>query len=203
LTPAHEQVVNVLLKNFFRQTHKHVQVIRYPTGSSRSSIIPKPSPNTTQQAPEPTDEQLRESELAKCLIAIAEYAEGYPYPYQGDVRNAVNLVLQMMLGISMVQNYFVPPKFHTFPLGKLINEALLRFYRLEKPGQLLTITEVRKRFNVTRQTVHDWVEAGKLWAVRDESGKTLYYAKNVERLQEDRARVQHDKNLPEFIKRLN
>jgi hypothetical protein len=83
----------------------------------------------------------------------------------------------------------LPPKWQRTPLGKLCHAALLRFFEEERPGRLLTVTDMRKRFGVRRQTVHQWIEDGLIVAVyRDDT--PLFYDNDVARFQQARAHKQ-------------
>lgn len=82
-----------------------------------------------------------------------------------------------------------PQKWQRSELGKLVHAAILRFFEEERPGQLLTVTDMRKLFAVKRQTVHQWIEDGLIFAVY--RGDTpLFYRKDVNRLQQRRAHKQ-------------
>jgi hypothetical protein len=117
--------------------------------------------------------------------------EGYPYPFEGDVRASAGVVARCLYGDPLApQGFRLPPKWQRTELGSLIHAAMLRFYEEERPGQLLTVTQMRKLFGVTRQTVHQWIEDGVIFAVY--RGDTpLFYQKEVARLQQVRAHKQH------------
>ena len=140
--------------------------------------------------PEQPLEQLRNSPLGGHLAAIAHYAEGYAYPYEGDVRASVSFLARCLYGDALAaQGFRLPPKWQRSALGKVVHAALLRFYEQERPGQLLTVTEMRQLFGVRRQTVHQWVDDALLFAVY--RGDTpLFYQKDVTRFQQMRAHTQ-------------
>ena len=88
----------------------------------------------------------------------------------------------------------LPAKWQRSTLGKLVHAALLRFYEEERPGQLLTVREMRQLFGVRRQTVHQWVDDGLLFAIY--RGETpLFYQKDVTRFQQARARTRHESSF--------
>jgi hypothetical protein len=171
MIPKHQRLVDDLLKRIHPRVDELVRQCAYPVGR-------KPE--------EPAIEQLRESLLGQHLAAIAQYAESYPYPYTGDVRGSVNFVARCLYGDPLTtQGFRLPAKWQRSELGGLVHTAVLRFYEEERPGQLLTVTEMRKRFEVKRQTVHQWVEDGLLFAIY--KGDTpLFYVKDVERFQQRR-----------------
>lgn len=140
---------------------------------------------------------MRESPLGKHLTGIALYAEGHPYAFEGDVRASTGYVGELLfrdpLLLAPKNEPHIPIKFHQTELGKLLNDALLRFYQEERPGQLMSITQVREQFSVSRQAVHDWIDQGLLYAIYVE-GKAHFYRKQVEGLQAIRTRKQQQKD---------
>ncbi len=126
------------------------------------------------------------------FAAIAHYAEGYAYPYQEDVRMSIDFLARCLYGDPLASKGFrLPLKWQRSPLGALAHSALLRFFEQERPDSLLTVTDLRTRFAVRRQTVHQWIDDGLLFAVY--RGDTpLFYIKDVERFQQVRARKQQE-----------
>jgi hypothetical protein len=181
MTPKHQRLVDDLLW----RVHLRTEELITSTGF-------RFQPGTREQM----GELLRESPFGKHLIGIALYAEGHPYAFEGDVRVSTGYVSELLFRDPLLQapknKPHIPIKFHQTELGKLLNDALLRFYQEERPGQLMTITQVRELFSVSRQAVHDWIDQGLLYAIYVE-GKAHFYRKQVEGLQVSRSRKQDDK----------
>ncbi len=176
MTPIHQQIIDTILEHM----HHRVQ-----------ELIHNCQPAGKTHLAEPTREQLRQTVLGQHLAAIAHYVEGYPYPFEGDVRASAGFVARCLYGDPLaVQGFRLPPKWQRTELGSLVHAAMLRFYEEERPGQLLTVTQMRKLFGVSRQTVHQWIEDGVIFAVY--RGDTpLFSQKDVTRLQQVRAHKQH------------
>ncbi len=181
MTPKHQQLVDDLLWRVHLRTEELITGISFRT-----------QPRTREQMTEP----LRNSLLGRHLTAIALYAEGYPYSFEQDVRASAAYVGQLLFRDPLLlrpkEELQFPPKFHQTALGQLFNAALLRFFQEERPDQLMTITQVREQFDVTRQAVHDWVDQGLIYAIYID-GNAHFYRKDVERLHAIRTRKQQQK----------
>jgi hypothetical protein len=175
MTPIHQQLVDEILERMHQRVQELIHACQ-PAGQTKGAS--------------PTSEQLRQTVLGQHLAAIAHYVEGYPYPFEGDVRASAGFVARCLYGDPLAsQGFRLPAKWQRTELGSLVHAALLRFYEEERPGQLLTVTQMRKLFGVTRQTVHQWIEDGVIFAVY--RGDTpLFYQKDVTRLQQVRAHKQ-------------
>ncbi len=162
MTPKHQQLIDKLLSLAARRTHELL------TGIGG-------------QLPDARLEELRASPLGQRLTNLAMYVEGYSVP--DDIRGAALFVGRYFFGDPLQSKGFrFPEKFHATELGALINDALVRFYTEERPGQLLTMADMRARFEVTRQTVHQWIKAGQIFPVSI-NHTSRFYIKDVERLQ--------------------
>ncbi len=174
VTPKNQSIIESVLQRVHARMGELIQVCE---------------PTSKKQEPSPTIEQLRQTVLGLHLTAIAHYAEGYPYPYESDVRRSVNVVGRCLYAdpFSQPGSYCLPKLWHNTELGKLVYAALYRFYTEEREGQLLTTAEMRNLFNVERQTIHQWIEDGLIFPVYHE-GAPLFYRKDVDRLQKKRAK---------------
>jgi len=177
MIPTHQRIVDDILERM------HARV---------NELIHHCQPASRKRPAEPTREQLRETLLGQHLAAIAHYAEGYPYPYEGDVRTSTGFVARCLYGDPLAARGFrLPQKWQHSELGSLVHAAMLRFFEEERPGQLLTVTDMRKLFDVKRQTVHQWIDDGLLFAIY--RGDTpLFYQKDVTRFQQVRAHKQQE-----------
>ncbi len=183
MTPTHQQLVDDILLRMHNRTRELMHACLPPLKN---------------QLPEAPRELLRETPLGTHLAAIAHYAEGYAYPYQKDVRASMNFLARCLYGDPLTPKGFrLPLKWQRSSLGALVHSALLRFFEEERPGQLLTVTDLRQRFAVRRQTIHQWIDDGLLFAVY-QGDTPLFYVKDVERFQQVRARKQQE-NTPESV----
>jgi hypothetical protein len=169
MTPIHERLVDELLQQFFRRSNEHTSLC----GLGRKQP--------------PTPEQLRASPIGQHIMAIAQFAEGHSYPASGewhDVRDSIAVIHRAFFGNPLDKTFYLPPpKLHLTPLGQLLNDALVRFYRSQGPGTLLPIGNLMERFQVSRQTIHQWIEDRKITPVYVD-GTTRFYLPDVERLQQ-------------------
>jgi Helix-turn-helix domain len=162
MTPTHQKLIDQLLQSADRRARELLRGAGYQLG--REARI----------------EELRKSPLGQHLANLADYSEGYAVA--GDIRGSAQYVSRFFYGEPFHKiSYRMPEKFHETDLGKLVNEALLRFYQEERPGQLLTIQEMQQLFGVSRQAVHAWVRKGDILPVWVKN-TTRYYRKDVDRL---------------------
>jgi len=173
MTPAHQRILDDLLTRTHQRTVELATATNFPVG---------------KRPEEQTIERLRESPLGQHLAAIFNYAEGYDYPYEGDVRTSAGIITRYLFGDTLsTQRYRLPSKFHRTPLGKEVHAALARFFTEQRPGQLMSMQQMREHFGVKRQTVHQWIEDGLVFAVYIDN-QTHFYRKDVERLATRRTR---------------
>lgn len=168
MTPDHQKLIDSLLHQAHAYVQRIVEQTDYPLG---------------RRPDEQTIERLRASEIGQHLAALANYAEGYPYPFQEDVRVSADIVARSLLRcpLDAVNSYRIPHRFYRTPLGQLLNTCMLRFYQEERPGSLLTMGQLREQFGVTRQTVHQWIDEGTFFALYID-GETRFYKKDMEQL---------------------
>src|SRR5258707_751784 len=101
------------------------------------------------------------SDLRRDLEIIVGYAEGNA-PDSATLENldqAVNTVLVLLFFNPILDEIRIPMSFHQTPLGRIINQARSRLIWL---GDALNITEASKDLNVSRRTIYDWIELGRL-----------------------------------------
>src|SRR6266516_5944272 len=173
MTPTHQRILDDLLRKTYQRTVELATATNFPVG---------------KRTEEQTIERLRERSLGQHLAAIFNYAEGHDYPYEGDVRTSAGIITRYLFGDTLSpQRYRLPSKFHRTPLGKEVHAALARFFVEQRPGQLMSMQQMREHFGVKRQTVHQWIEDGLIFAVYIEN-PTHFYRKDVERLATRRTR---------------
>jgi hypothetical protein len=117
------------------------------------------------------------------LAAVAHYLEG-------DLHTSLTYIARYLYSDPLsISGFCLPFKWQCTPLGKRCHTDLLLFFEEERPGRLLTVIDMRKRFGVKRQTVHQWIEDGLIFAVY--RGDTLLFSRNdVNRHQQLRAHKQ-------------
>jgi hypothetical protein len=188
MTPLHQQLIDALLSQVQQRTQELITVTALPIGNTKEQTI----------------EQLRQSPLGVHLTAIANYAEGHAYTFATahDVRQSIGYVGRAIFGEIEANTYRFPPKFHKMPLGHFINEALARFYREEQPGHLLKVGQVCKRFGVARQTVHEWIEEGRLYATYID-GLAYLSVQDVERIAQYRQRTTMGRSVKDASKNVS
>jgi hypothetical protein len=108
------------------------------------------------------------------------------------VRRSVAYIGRAFFGMTQTTNtYRFPAKFHKTQLGQLINDALTRFYKEERPGRLVPVRKACERFEVARQTVHEWIDAGRLQATYM-NGLAYLDIQDVERMAQRRQHEHQD-----------
>lgn len=111
MTPNHQQIVDTIL------TTMQLRVRELVAACQQGTMLP-----------EPPLASLRESPLGGHLAAIAHYAEGYAYPYEGDVRASVTFLARCLYGDALAPRGFrLPAKWQRSALGKLVHAARLAF----------------------------------------------------------------------------
>jgi excisionase family DNA binding protein len=168
MTPTHQKLIDQLLQS---ADHRARELL---TGSGY------------QLGREARIEELRKSPLGQHLANLANYSEGYAVAGDiRDIRGSAQYVSRFFYGEPFHRtSYKLPVKFHETDLGNLVNEAVLRFYQEERPGQLLTMEEMRQLFGVSRQAVHQWIRKGEIFPVWVKN-TTRFYRKDVDRLIEN------------------
>ena len=175
MTPIHQQLIDSVLRTADRRTRELFTGLGY------------------QIEGEARIEALRKSPLGQHLTNLANYGEGYPAA--SDILGSAQFVNRFFFGKPFTirpTSYQIPAKFQMTELGALINEALLRFYQEERPGQLLTMEEMRQLFGVKRQTVHQWIRKGDIIPVYIKN-TTRFYRKDVDRLVEQQKKKRETK----------
>jgi hypothetical protein len=110
---------------------------------------------------QPDPEAQRNSQIGTQITALVEYVKGERAIGSTELELSIEK-LQRLLYTGPLGTYRLPPDFHKTPLGALINEARLRFIWI---GDALNPTQVAKELGVTRQTIYDWMDQGKLQPV--------------------------------------
>ncbi len=150
MTPAHQSIVDNMLKALASRANEMIRHLAYPLGTN---------------PPQLTMEQLRGSPLGQDLTNIAHYAEGYTI--EGNVDEMIQRVFRysfappIQFGTSTSPGLRLPKGWHKTPFGLLIGNA----YRKLIPGRdRMTTAEASRALGVKRQTLYDWVEEGRLTA---------------------------------------
>lgn len=101
------------------------------------------------------------SDLRHALETIVAYAEGNAPACTTleDLDRAIQTVLVLLFFNPLLDETRIPMSFHQTPLGRIINQARTRLIWL---GDACNITEASKELNVSRRTIYDWIELGRL-----------------------------------------
>lgn len=157
MTPAHQSIVDTMLKLLATRTNESIQLLAYPIGKAQLTI-----------------EQLRESPLGQDLTNIVHYVEGYTV--EGKIDEMIQRIFRASFAPPIHFGSNAPPirlpkGWQKTPFGILIGNA----YRKLIPGKdRMTTAEVSRVLGVKRQTLYDWVEEGKLRAYYIHEKQTFY-----------------------------
>ena len=100
----------------------------------------------------------RGSQIGCQIIALVEFVRGERAIASPEIEISI-AALQRLLYTSPMGTYCLPADFHKTPLGALINEARLRFIWI---GDAVNPTQAARGMGVSRQTIYDWINQGKL-----------------------------------------
>jgi excisionase family DNA binding protein len=128
-------------------------------------------------------ENLRQSMLGYHLACIARYAE-----YDDDVsaenaQESISAVLKLLFRNPFQESSQPPAGFHRTELGQLINEAYTHMVSI---ADLISPTDAYRMLNVSRQSVYDMIEDGRLTPIFV-GGKTMLKVQQVEQLKAQRS----------------
>jgi hypothetical protein len=175
ITPNHQQVIDDALQLVLARLQELAPTIAYGVPPTLSL------------------DQLRQGSLAKELRIIARYAEGYDLG-QGDIRPTIRSVARILYPVPMATSGFLfPPDFHKTPLGEMVHAALARHY---PRSERMTVGEVTRLLQVSRQTAHEWAENNTLMPVYDK-GTLTFTRRQVEHLYEQRKGRKQDRGKRE------
>lgn len=173
ITPNHQQLIDDVLQLVLAHVNELAPAIGYSA--------PQPLPL----------DQMRTSLLAKELRVIARYSEGYDLG-TGSILPIIQHVARLLYPKPMsTSGNHLPPNFHQSSLGEMVNDALARYFPRE---HRMTVGEVTKLLDVTRQTIHDWANDDTLMPIYDR-GTLTFQRKQVEDLQRRRAARKKSRNV--------
>jgi hypothetical protein len=168
MIPVHQKIIDKTLTLTYKRTTNLAQAIGSPPG-------------------EQSIERLRASPLGLQLAAIAEYAEGYAYQGEGDIRKEILAVIKCLFSDTLQpKRVRCPRQYYQSALGQMVSRAALRFFRQERPGRLIKVAEAAQICGVRRQTIHDWAEDGIFWIIYDDHGTVWIDRNMVENWQKQR-----------------
>ena len=157
MTPAHQSIVDNILKLLATRTNESIHLLAYPIGNMQLTI-----------------EQLRESPLGQDLTNIVHYVEGYPI--DGKIDEMIQRIFRASFAPpiqfgSSIPAIRLPKGWQKTPFGVLIGNA---YRKLIPAKDRMTTAEVSRVLGVKRQTLYDWVEEGKLKAYYIHEKQTFY-----------------------------
>ncbi len=121
-------------------------------------------------------EELRTSRLGQSLLTIADFAGG-GYVLPSKVERAMKRVYRMLFGDSLTNGYTLPSEIHKTELGQLLNEANLRMY---KPKELMTPKQAYTTLGISRQSLYDRADEGKLQKIYLLGGELRFLHAEIE-----------------------
>jgi hypothetical protein len=165
MTPKHQKVVDDALQAIASYTQLLGNALALPIGEQPSTI-----------------EELRQSPLGQALTALAHVAEGHPGNTE-DVEEKLRIVYNFFFAAPLHQALRIPSDFHTSPLGSLLNDARAQVTSLKSA---VNIADAARTAGVTRQTIYDWIDQGKLSPIYV-NGKPMLPLSQLEQLKHDRS----------------
>jgi hypothetical protein len=176
MTPVHQKIIDETLIAAYTRMAEQISALAYPAAKEEQY----------------NQEHLSHSQLARDLMLIAHYVEGYQV--EEDPQQAIERVCRVLFGRVGTVGYVLPKKFHKTTLGELIYAA----YELLIPKDQLVTTDVaRKAFGVERQSIYDWVEEGKLTPYYIK-GKQMFYRAHIQQQAQQRAEMLKRKQVFAF-----
>lgn len=132
-------------------------------------------------------ENLRQSMLGYHLARIARYAEEEDVSAE-NAQESISAVLKLIFRNPFIDSSQPPAGFHRSELGQLINEACTRMVSI---ADLISPTDAYRMLGVSRQSVYDMIEDGRLTPIFV-SGKTMLKVQQVEQLRVQRSERQRE-----------
>ncbi len=167
MTPEHQRIIDLVLRVVSSRAMELAMLTKY---------VPKDAEIDTSK------ENLRQSMLGYHLARIARYAE-----YEEDVsaenaQESITFVIKTIFRNPFMDSSQPLVGFHRSELGQLINEAYTRMVSI---ADLISPTDAYRMLKVSRQSVYDMIEDGRLTPIFV-GGKTMLKVQQVEQLKEQR-----------------
>lgn len=169
MTPEHQRAIDLVLRIVSVRTLELAMMTKYFSKDDNNEV-------------DTSKENLRQSMLGYHLARIARYAE-----YEEDVsaenaQESISFVLKLLFRNPFQESSQPPAGFHRTELGQLMNEAYTRMVNF---ADLITPSEAYRQLHVSRQSVYDMIEDGRLTPIYI-AGKTMLRIQQVEQLKEQR-----------------
>jgi excisionase family DNA binding protein len=174
MTTEHQRIIDLVLRVVSSRTMELSMMTKY---------FPKDDTEI-----DTSKENLRQSMLGYHLARIARYAE-----YEDDVsaenaQESITFVLKIIFRNPFMDSSQPPAGFHRSELGQLMNEAYTRMVSI---ADLISPTDAYRLLNVSRQSVYDMIEDGRLTPIFV-GGKTMLKVQQVEQLKVQRSERQRE-----------
>lgn len=174
MTTEHQRMIDLILQVVSARTIELALMTNY-TAEDGSEI-------------DTSKENLHQSKLSHHLTCIARYAE-----YEEDVRvenaqESIHAVLHLIFRNPFQDSSQPPAGFHRSELGQLINDAYTRMVSI---ADLISPTDAYRLLGVSRQSVYDMIEDGRLTPIFV-GGKTMLKVQQVGQLKVQRSEHQRD-----------
>jgi excisionase family DNA binding protein len=169
MTTEHQRIIDLVLRVVSARTVELAVMTKY---------FPKDDAQI-----DTSRENLRQSMLGYHLARIARYAEDEEDVSAENAQESISFVIKIIFRNPFMDSSQPPAGFHRSELGQLINEAYTRMVSI---ADLISPTDAYRMLNVSRQSVYDMIEDGRLIPIFV-GGKTLFKIQQVEQLKEQRS----------------
>ncbi len=166
MTTEHQRIIDLVLRLVSARTMELVLMTK---------CVPKDDRDTRE-------ENLRGSLLGFHLSRIARYAENEIEVSAENAQESISIVLKLIFRNPFQESSQPSSGFHRSDLGQLMNEA---YTRMVSVVDLISPTDAYRRLHVSRQSIYDMIEDGRLTPIYV-GGKTLLKIQQVEQLKVQR-----------------
>ena len=169
MTSEHQRIIDLILRIVSTRTTELVMMTKY---------FPKDCEADTSK------ENLRQSLLGYHLSRIARYTEDEEDVSAENAQESISFVLKLIFRNPFQESSQPLAGFHRSELGQLINEA---YTRMVSFADLISPTDASRSLHVSRQSVYDMIEDGRLTPIFV-GGKTMLRVPQVEQVNIQRER---------------
>lgn len=168
MTTEHQRTIDLILRVISARTIELAMMTKYFTKDDTQIDTSR--------------ENLRQSMLGYHLARIARYAEYAEDVSAENAQESISAVLKLIFNNPFQDSHQPPAGFHRSELGQLINEAYTRMVSI---ADLISPTDAYRMLGVSRQSVYDMIEDGRLTSIYV-GGKTMLKVQQVKQLKEQR-----------------
>jgi hypothetical protein len=169
MTSEHQRIIDLVLRIVSVRTMELAMMTKYFSKDDNSEV-------------DTSRENLRQSMFGYHLARIARYAEYEENVNAEEAQESISAVLKLLFRNPFQEGSQPPTGFHRTELGQLINEAYTRMVNF---ADLISPTDAYRLLHVSRQSVYDMIEDGRLTPIYV-VGKIMLKVQQVEQLKEQR-----------------